>query len=331
MNVGLDGGFAGFKLVKASKQTTYPAIVGSVFDETYGTNGHRSRELLQPRHVLYGQAAMNEASLITRVENRGWYTSKQFIDLMLAGLTELSAAVVVSADVVTCLPYDYMGMAGKVAKRLSNTYKVRRPDREEQTVVVNVIGVVPQGWAAFITQAHDTQGKRTEIIKNDHKYGMVDFGGHTTNFETMHGLRTLDGQCKSVDVGVWKVIGQVKTMIGNRYSQLHLNDHQLVEAVKAGKVMVKQREVSIASMVRRAVKPFAEHLVVQAQNLWEDGTGIDTIYLAGGGASLFGDAIAKAFRDITKPLDDVDLVYANAIGCYRYALKLAQKRQAQDG
>ena len=79
--------------------------------------------------------------------------------------------------------------------------------------------------------------------------------------------------------------------------------------------------VDLTGIVEETLEPLAEQVLAEATQLWNGGAALDAILISGGGALLLGPYIRRHFRH-ARVVDDP--VFANALGYWRFAQRLAR-------
>jgi len=79
--------------------------------------------------------------------------------------------------------------------------------------------------------------------------------------------------------------------------------------------------VALSAVVEDILEPLAGQVLAEATPLWNGGAALDAVLVAGGGALLIGPFVQRHFRHARVVADPV---YANAVGYWRFAERLAR-------
>jgi plasmid segregation protein ParM len=332
MNIGLDVGYSAVKAVAGERRVTFPSAVGTPDRPCFslvGMPGHPRFNLsgnaadiilVQPDHVQVGEGAIRQSRFLQRREDRHWTESAEWYALFLASLTELSDANVVELRIVTGLPIAYYNDRANVRDRLLGDHKVQREGRHAQTFKVASVNVIPQPYGALLAATLDDRGSIADDALATGAVGILDVGGKTTNLLSVSHLSEIGRETASVGVGAWDAVRAVRSWLNQHYPDLELRDHQIVEAVITRQLRYFGEPVNLGEAVDDALEPLADHVIAEALQLWNGGAALDAILVGGGGALLLGPYIRRHFRH-ARVVEDA--VFANALGFYRFAQRLA--------
>jgi hypothetical protein len=117
-------------------------------------------------------------------------------------------------------------------------------------------------------------------------------------------------------------VRSLREFLNLRYPGLdELRDHQVIDAVIARQVKYYGETVNLAGAIDDVLEPLADQVLAEASQLWNGGATLDAILVGGGGAHLLGPYVCRHFRHarvVEEP------VFANAVGFYRFAQRLAR-------
>ena len=317
MNIGLDIGYSVVKAIADGRKISFPSVIGtpeySLIDLR---ENDRSISIVYPSNTLVGDEAIMHSRFIQRREDRAWIESDEYYMLFLAALTELEAGTWTSVRIVTGLPVAFYSDRNKLRDRLMGEHKVQRKGKPVQTFVVSECRVIPQPFGTLLAAALDDFGKIEDTDFAKSMVGIIDIGGKSTNIFTVDRLAEISRKTASVNVGGWDVMRVIKTQILERFPELDLRDHQVVDAVMHRKLKYFGETVSLNTAIEEIVAPMADQVIAQVTQLWDRGANLDIILMTGGGALLLGDRLKQVFRNAKVVPDPV---FANSLGFWKFS------------
>jgi len=322
MNAGMDVGYSATKAVSGDRRGTFPSVVGTPDKARFSLNGNQSIVLVAPDHVQVGEGAIFQSRFLNRREDRRWIESDEWYTLALASLTELTAATMVKLRIVTGLPVAFYSDKVLVRDRLLGEHKVQREGRHAQVLRVTNCRVIPQPFGALLAATLDNLGRIVDNALATGTVGVIDVGGKTTNLLSVNRLVEIGRGTASVSVGAWDAVRAVRRWLTDYCPDLHLRDHQGVDAIIAREGRDYGEPVDLAAVVEAALEPLADQVLAEATQLWNGGAALDAVLVSGGGALLLGPHIKAHFRHARVVGDPV---FANALGFWRFAQRLGSQ------
>lgn len=319
MNIGLDVGYSATKGICGERKATFPSVVGTPDKARFSLNGANAQHIIltEPAHVAVGAGAVLQSRHLKRREDRGWTGSDEWYHLVLAALTELTAATTVDLQVVTGLPVAfYLTDKDKVQSRLLGEHRATREGRRAQSLKIVACRVIPQPFGALLAATLDDRGHVADQALATGAVGVIDVGGKTTNLLSVNRLSEIGRETASVNAGAWDVARAVRGYLDNQCPELDLRDHQVMQAIIRRQVNYFGEPVDLGPTIDAALTPMAEQVIAQATQLWNGAAALDVILVTGGGALLLGPFISRHFRH-ARVVDEP--VFANALGFWRFA------------
>jgi len=326
MNIGLDLGYSHTKLVHGGGRAIFPSVVGTPDETRFSLNGAGKGIILtEPRHVAIGDLAIEQSQYTERREDRGWIESDPYLDLMLAALTETTAATHCDVFIVSGLPIRFYSKdKGSLAQRLSGEYRAKRDGRRGQTFTITGAKVIPQGMGALLSVCLDDAGNLVNADLANGRIGLVDIGGKTTGILSVNHLAEIGHQTDSIDKGAWEIVRTVRRWLADNCPDLEKSDHELVMDIKAGFTKNDGQRIDLGRVIAGAAAPLAAEIVAAAGQQWNGGGALDAILLTGGGAHLVGPYIQEHPKFARAQVIAGDPVFANALGYFRFAQRLTR-------
>jgi plasmid segregation protein ParM len=315
MNVGLDIGYSAVKATTDGRKISFPSVTGTPEDSPMDLRENdRAISFVHPSNTLVGEEAIMHSRFIQRREDRSWIESDEYYMLFLAALTELETGSWTSVRIVTGLPVAFYSDRDKLRDRLMGEHKAQRKGKPAQTFVVSECRVIPQPFGTLLAAALDDFAivGGTDFAKS--MVGIIDIGGKSTNIFTVDRLAEVSRKTASVNLGGWDIIRVIKTQILERFPELDLRDHQVVDAVTHRKLKYFGETISLGTAIDEVVAPMADQVIAQVTQLWDRGAHLDAILMTGGGALLLGDRLKQVFRNAKVVPDPV---FANSLGFWK--------------
>lgn len=324
MIVGLDVGYSHTKAVFDKGRLQFASVVGTPDRARFSVNGTSEGIILNtPRNVLVGDVAVIQSRQLERREDREWIESDAYHDLVLGAFSELTTATHCDLTIVSGLPVRFYERDKTILRdRLLGEHRLQREGHRGQMFTVSRAVVIPQGFGALLAEVLDDKGGITAPDIANGRVGLIDVGGKTTNLLSVNHLAEVGRETASVNTGAWDVVRAVGRWLSDNCPNLELRDHELIDAITAGRVRYYGDLVDLGNVVKNAVDPLAVQVIAQATQLWNGAAGLDAIYVAGGGAHLVGPYVQRHFRHAH--IVTGDPVYANALGYWRFAQRLAR-------
>jgi hypothetical protein len=321
MNVGLDIGYNAVKAISGDRRVTFPSAVGTPEKARFSLSGGAASILLEPDHVQVGDSAVLHSRFLQRREDRRWIESREWYNLFLASLTELTTATRVDLRIVTGLPVAFYSDRETVKARVVGSHRVQREDRHAQTFQVVACNVIPQPFGALLAETLNDRGHIVNEALARGTVGIVDIGGKTTNLLSVDRLSEIGRETASVNVGAWDAVRAIRDWMSDQCPGLEdLRDHQVVEAIINREVRYYGRPVDLSAIVDDTLQPLAAQIITEATRLWNGGATLDVILVSGGGALLLGEMIGNHFPHA---IGRADPVFSNALGFWRFAERLS--------
>jgi plasmid segregation protein ParM len=304
MIVASDVGYSHTKVATSGKRTIFPSIVGEVQQAHYdldlvrrnGRSGYIQVQV-QDGSWLVGEAALEQSGSRSNRQDRGWIKTPEYLALQLAAITELTSSTGgYTIRLITGLPINYYGDHQCLEALLLGDHQVKRAPRpKSQKIEISKVVVLPQGLAAVLSEALDDKGKIRSGPIAEGTVGMIDIGGHTVNLATFKQLREIARQTVSINLGMWEPLTDIGRRINDAYPGQNLVDHEITNAVLAGKVKHFGQDYDISDIFDEVLRPFTRSILSEVTKIWGSAARFDSILLVGGGAQIVGPAVIAEY------------------------------------
>lgn len=177
--------------------------------------------------------------------------------------------------------------------------------------------VLPQPLAAFYRMVFDDRGIPTNSGTNGERWYIIDIGYYTTDFGCVdHGVWAARGQASTA--GTHVAAQNMKHMIESEFS-LETSIRDAEKMLRTGTMRDHGEVIDVSGYVQRAVQPVAMDIIDKAVQVFGASQirSAHGILVAGGGASLLGDALKTSWRHARQ---DAEPRFAVAEGLRRFGL-----------
>jgi PRTRC genetic system protein D len=151
--------------------------------------------------------------------------------------------------------------------------------------------VIPQASGAIFYQA-----TKEETVLQD-SVGVIDIGTYTTGFSVIEEGMPIAYRCGGCSVGVSQLAKALQASLVTELN-LKLDIAKMATLLVEKEVRYRGTPVDLTDMIARQALLVARPLLEKVSKLW-DGGGELTIYIAGGGAEYFADAIKTVLPHAT--------------------------------
>lgn len=321
MNLAIDIGYDHTKGKAKTNQFSFPSVTGTPETSSFGYAAHPDSIVFTlPRPVSVGWQAIEQSAAVDARIDRAWLDGEKWYTLALAAFSEATKGNA-ALNLVCGLPVAYYSDKAKVRDRLLGAHTFQRVGRNRQTVTVESVTVMPQGFGVLFGECLSNTGGVTDDALRSGRVGIIDVGGKTTNLLVASALTQVDRESGSLDAGGWSVVVRVQAYLDSEYPDLGLNEYELVPHILTGGVNYRGRPVDLTGVIGDAARTLAVEIIGGARRLWNGAARLDTILVAGGGAHLVGPALLREFPDQARIVSG-DPVFANALGYWRFCQAL---------
>lgn len=322
MKLGLDVGYDRVKGWTKANQFSFPSVTGTPETSSFGfgADGSDSIVFTLPRAVSVGAQAIEQSASVDARIDRGWLDGEKWLTLALAAFSEATRGNA-ALDLVCGLPVAYYADKAKVKERLLGAHTLQRAGRNRQTVTVERVTVMPQGFGVLFGECLNDTGRKVNYDLTEGRVGIIDVGGKTTNLLTANKLNQVNKESGSLDAGGWSVVARVQAHLDREYPDLGLSEYELVPHILTGNVNYRGKPIDLTGVIGEATRALAVEIIGGARRLWNGAAKLDAILVAGGGAHLVGKALLAEYSSQARVVGG-DPVFANALGYWRFCQAL---------
>jgi len=316
--IGVDIGYYATKAVCGKKVVTFPSVAGTpnVSQLVHGVGDGETIINLgigDSYKYIVGRDAILKSRSTERREEREWITSHLWKVLFYHAISQLEPEGG-EFRIVTGLPVDYFSSDHVMLKKIvEGLHKFAVNDKRLELRLSSIVTMQPFGAVCNEILSFDGNLKNKSLSQSS--IGVIDIGGKTTNILTVDQMADIGAQSFSTDTGGWDIVRAVKTSIQEKFFDYELKDHEVAEIVASKTMKRFGKDVDVSDLVEPVTDSITREIVALTTQVWGNASGLDKIFISGGGANLIGETIADEFPHAVVVSDPE---VANAKGYYKY-------------
>ncbi len=287
----------------------------------------------QPRHFGFGTEEVFVGELAdTQSRGRGFTLDHaQFVAkyAKMLGLAALAPYAEHGDPVrlVTGLPVSFFrkykdALTTLLQQRHTVTVVHANGKREEKSIYIEKVRVVPQPFGSLFGQMLDAQGKIANQRFVNEKIGVIDIGFRTTDFTISDKTRYSERGSLSTDSGMSVAYNAIANLLHEKCgTQVEL--YRLFEAVTRGVIKIKGQKYDLTSLAQQAYGQLATRIATEANRLWADDWDVDAILITGGGGAALASYLQQQIEGEVLPMPtDQDARLNNVTGYWKYGVHI---------
>lgn len=191
-------------------------------------------------------------------------------------------------------------------------------EREEKTIYIEKVRVIPQPFGSLFNLMLNEQGKPVAQRFVSEKIGVIDIGFRTTDFTVADKTRYSERGSLSTDSGISVAYSAIANLLHEK-SGTQIEVYRLYEAVNRGTIKIRGQRFDLTGLVKEAFSQLANRIAAEANRLWLDDWDIDCIVLTGGGGAALAPYLQPLIQGEVLPMPaDQDARFNNVIGYAKY-------------
>lgn len=217
------------------------------------------------------------------------------------------------------------GRRESVVERLQAVHRVG----SDATVEVQEVVVVPQPLGAYGAWVAQHEASRERPVDRDAMVLVIDPGHYSVDWVLMQGSSIRKQSSKSSTLAGSELLRRVSVLLKDRHRQTVSID-RLEARVRHGDLLMDlgQIQINLAEYLQLAAKQVVDSVIRDVRTTLTSVTdGLYGVVIAGGGASIYEEAVAAAFPD-TNVFLLPDSIMGNAIGFLQFARHLRTAKAA---
>ncbi len=286
-------------------------------------------QAVQPRHFAIGGEDVFVGELAEQQSRGRGFTLEpsQFIAKYARQLG--LAALAPYADhgdpvrLVTGLPISFFrkykdALTALLQQRHAITVVHPNGERQDKTVYIEKVRVVPQPFGSLFNMMLDNNGKAQNQRFLSEKIGVIDIGFRTTDFTIADKTRYSERGSLSTDSGMSVAYNAIANLLHEK-SGTQVELYRLYEAVTRGVIKIKGQKYDLTVLAQQAYSQLATRIATEANRLWADDWDIDAIVITGGGGASLAPYLTPLVQGEVLPMPpDQDARLNNVIGNWKY-------------
>lgn len=195
-------------------------------------------------------------------------------------------------------------------------------DREERTVYIEKVRVIPQPFGSLFNLMLNEQGKAVAQRFVSEKIGVIDIGFRTTDFTIADKTKYSERGSLSTDSGISVAYTAIANLLHEK-SGTQVELYRLYEAVSRGTIKIRGQRFELAALVKEAFSQLAARIAAEANRLWHDDWDIDCIVLTGGGGAALAPYLQPLIQgEVLAMPPEQDARFNNVTGYWKYGMNL---------
>lgn len=328
----VDIGFGYTKATDGRQFQTFKSVIGEASTVQF-TEALLPGQAQPPRHFEIGGEAVFIGEY-AEAQSRGrnfTLDPAQFIGsfaktLALAALTPY-AAHGDPVRLVTGLPISYFrkykdSLTAALQQRHALVAVHGNGEREEKTIYIEKVRVVPQPFGSLFNLMLNDAGKAANPRYLSEKIGVIDIGFRTTDFTVADKTRYSERGSLSTDSGISAAYAAVASVLAEK-SGVQIELYRLYEAITRGYIKIRGQKYELGGIVKQAFTQLAQRIATEANRLWAEEWDIDAIVLTGGGGATLAPYLTPLLQGEVLPLPaDDDARLNNVRGYWKYGMNI---------
>jgi plasmid segregation protein ParM len=333
--VAVDVGFGRVKALSAERQLEFPSVVGP-WRAIRFKNEVASSSFLEQLAVEYvgqkmflGEMAYRQSKARMNMSMDRFY-SVEGMALMLTAVAMLGSGRDLSCHLVTGLPVNaYAAQKEKYKRSLLGQHYIKllgtNGTHEDRYITIAECKVLPQSIGTVFNLVLGDTGQLANKELAASRLAVLDVGANTLDLCRVDSLEFIDRESTSFgDLGVFECYRQLSLEIYNAFG-IEIPPEEIEPYIANGVVKIGGRPHGIAEIKNKVYQDAAEKIVSRVRNVWRNMWQFDKIIVAGGGAAVFGEQIAKAFNSPGQVEVSRQGTFSNTLGYLKFGYRVWPK------
>jgi plasmid segregation protein ParM len=294
--IGIDIGFGFTKAVKDRETIIFKSILGEAAEIQYTETLLAEAQEDEFLHVEIDGVAHFVGELAERQSNVRFFTldQGQFVSrfarvLALTALSRLATSHI-PVNLVTGLPIGHYRQHKEAFTRLlTGQHKVtlvaRDGSREEKTININKVMVLPQPFGSLFDTMVTEEGKLKDRSFLQKKIGVIDVGFRTCDYTISDKMRYSERGSRTTESGIARGFNIIASKLREK-SGVNIELYRLYQAVEKGSIKIRGQEFELKSLTEQVFKQLATAVANEVDRLWADDWDMDAMIITGGGGSV---------------------------------------------
>ena len=327
-----DIGFGYTKATDGRQYQVFKSVVGEATDVTF-SEALIPGQVAPARHIEIGGRAYFIGELAEQQSrNRGSTLDQTQFITQYAKTLALSALAPFADNgapvrLVTGLPISFFR---KHRDALTTLLQNRHPltvikpngEREEKTIYIERVRVIPQPFGSMFNLMLNDLGKPASQRFVSEKIGIIDIGFRTADYTISDKTKFSERGSQSTDHGISMAYSAISNLLLEK-SGVNIELYRLYESVARGSIKIKGKRYDLTEVTKQALQQLASKIATEVMRLWADDWDIDAIVITGGGGAALAPYLAPLLEGEVLPMPpDVDARLNNVHGYWRYGMHI---------
>ena len=294
--IGIDIGFGFTKAVKEHETIIFKSILGEAAEIQYTEALLEEAERDEYLHLeidgsahFVGELAERQSNVRFFTLDQGQFVSRFARPLALTALGRLASSHV-PVNLVTGLPIGhYRQHKEDFAKMLSGKHTItivgRDGSREEKTININKVLVVPQPFGSLFDAMLTDEGKLKDKHFLQQKIGVIDIGFRTCDYTVSDKMRYSERGSRTTESGIARGFNIIASKLREK-SGINVELYRLYQSVEKGAIKIRGQEFDLKSITEQVFKQLATTIANEIDRLWADDWDMDAMIITGGGGKV---------------------------------------------
>lgn len=331
--LGIDIGFGFTKASNGKDSLIFKSVLGEETDLQFREKllmGGEAEDHLQievdGKSYFLGELAERQSNVRFFTLDQGQFISSFAKVLALAAAARLVGGFI-PVNLVTGLPIGhYRQHKDELAKILQGEHRVVVTDgegkRQEKTVNVNKVRVVPQPFGSLFNLMLNDIGELRDKRLVKEKIGIIDVGFRTSDYTVSDKMRYSERGSRTTDSGIARAFSVIAGKLREK-SGINIELYRLYEAVERGSIKIRGKEYDLKGITEQVFGQLATAVANEVDRLWVDDWDIDTMVVTGGGGAVLAKHLQPLLNGQVNPIEAaVDARLNNVKGYWKFGKHL---------
>ena len=319
--LGIDIGFGFTKATDGKQDLVFKSVLGEATDIQFreemiaagDTDENHLQVEIDGKSYFVGELAERQSNVRFFTLDQGQFIAKFAKAFALAAAAQLVKGFV-PINLVTGLPIGYYReFKDELAKLLIGEHKVTLVDasgkKEEKSISVNKVRVVPQPFGSLFNQMLNDLGEMSDKRLVKEKIGIIDVGFRTSDYTISDKMRYSERGSRTTDSGIARAFNVIATKLREN-SGVNIELYRLYEAIDKGMIKIRGKEYDLKNITEQIFSQLATSIANEVDRLWVDDWDIDAMIITGGGGAVLAEHLKPLLNGVimeTDPEQDMRL------------------------
>jgi len=332
--LGIDIGFGFTKATNGEKDLVFKSVLGESTDiqfrdEMIATTDVDDKHLqveVDGKSYFVGELAERQSNVRFFTLDQAQFITKFAKVFALAAAAQMVKGFV-PVNLVTGLPIGhYREHKDELAKLLVGEHKVTLVDaagkREEKTINVNKVRVVPQPFGSLFNMMLNDLGEMGDKRLVKDKIGIIDVGFRTSDYTISDKMRYSERGSRTTDSGIARAFNVIATKLREN-SGVNVELYRLYEAIDKGSIKIRGKEYDLEKLTEQVFSQLATSIANEVDRLWVDDWDIDGMVITGGGGAVLAKYLKPLINGVIMETDpELDMRLYNVHGYRKFGTHL---------